>query len=358
MTTTRRIGSSTTFPVSSTNTPKMSSVKVDEAGGISVVDFGSFLDGSRKQEVADAIVQSFKDIGFVYLINHGLAEAKVDSMFDWSKRFFAQPMDVKMLAPHPTSGSHHRGYSAPGVEKVVNHIFDPEELKKRRAQAPDLKENFECGREDDPVMPNIWLPDGVFPGFKEACMDFYWACHDVLEVNFLRALALGLELSEDYFLQYHSKADNQLRLLHYPSVAAEKLKNEEVTRIGAHSDFGSLTFLFQDAVGGLEVEDPHSPGQFRGATPVPGAVIVNAGDFLQRWSNDTLRSTVHRVRAPPGLTSADGMTPERYSIPYFCAPNFTTVVDCIPTTYSAERPKKYEPVSAAQYIIERLNANY
>ena len=61
----------------------MADVKVEEAGGISVVDFGPFLDGSRKQQVADAIVQSFKDVGFVYLVNHGLAQAKVDDMFDW-----------------------------------------------------------------------------------------------------------------------------------------------------------------------------------------------------------------------------------------------------------------------------------
>ena len=66
------------------------------------------------------------------------------------------------------------GYSAPGVEKVVKDVFDAEELKKRRAQAPDVKESFECGREDDPYMPNIWLPDSVLSGFKETCMDFYW----------------------------------------------------------------------------------------------------------------------------------------------------------------------------------------
>ena len=62
------------------------------------------------------------------------------------------------------------------MEKVVKDLFDANELKKRRAQAPDVKESFECGREDDKVMPNIWLPDGVLPGFKEACLDFFWVC--------------------------------------------------------------------------------------------------------------------------------------------------------------------------------------
>lgn len=185
-----------------------------ETGGIDVIDFGAFLDGSRKQEVADAIVQSFQDIGFVYLVNHGLSQENLDGMFDWvrprlphqlqldhllimllqSKRFFSQPTDVKLLAPHPASGSHHRGlsqcltittpalsdhppgYSAPGVEKVVKDVFDTDELKKRRIASQDVKESFECGREDDPAMPNIWLPDGVLPGFREACLDFFSVC--------------------------------------------------------------------------------------------------------------------------------------------------------------------------------------
>ena len=102
-------------------------------------------------------------------------------------------METKMLAPHPPSGAHHRGarfyppiypwfldshlrvgYSAPGKEKVVHHIYDPDELAQNRAKAPDVKESFEIGREHDDAMPNILLPDGVLPGFNEACLDFFW----------------------------------------------------------------------------------------------------------------------------------------------------------------------------------------
>jgi len=67
------------------------------------------------------------------------------------------------------------GYSAPGVEKVTQHVYDETELAALRAKAPDSKETYEVGREDDPLMPNIWLPEGVLPGFKEASLDFYWA---------------------------------------------------------------------------------------------------------------------------------------------------------------------------------------
>jgi isopenicillin N synthase-like dioxygenase len=206
-------------------------------------------------------------------------------------------------------------------------------------------------------MPNIWLPDGVLPGFKEACLDFFWDCFR-LELTILRALAMGLCIREDYFLDSHTVPDNQLRLLHYPPTSRASLESGETVRIGAHADFGSITLLFQDDVGGLEVEDPQREGVFLPVPPVPGAVIVNAGDFLMRWSNDIIKSTVHRVRAPPDSVGEDGMTPARYSIPYFCAPDLTQVVDCIPGTWDENRPKKYEPTSAMDYILKRLAANY
>ncbi|KAF8060253.1 thymine dioxygenase [Lyophyllum atratum] len=324
---------------------------------VQVVDFAPFLNGSGKKSVAAAILASFKTTGFVYLTNHGFPDDKLQDMFSWSKKFFSLPRETKMLAPHPESGTHHRGYSPPGLEKVAQHLYDTTELIENRAKAQDVKESFESGREEDEVMPNIWLPDGILPGFKEASLDFFWNSFE-LQKTILEALAVGFDLPEDYFVKFHTKPDNQLRLLWYPSVPLKALEKNEITRIDGHSDAGSITILFQDDVGGLEVEDPNSPGSFTPVPPIPGSIVVNAGDFLMRWSNDTIRSTVHRVRAPPSAAAADGMVPERYSIPYFCCPDFATVVEAIPGTWSAERPKRYEPISAAEYVMKRLAANY
>ncbi|KAJ7618700.1 thymine dioxygenase [Roridomyces roridus] len=323
--------------------------------GISVVDFSGFLDGSNKQAVASAIVDSFKRVGFVYLLNHGISKERAAKMFAVSKEFFDQPMDVKQLAPHPPSGEHHRGYSAPGREKVVQYGYGEDlNLAQAEGEAPDFKEHFECGSEPNVGCPNIWLPDGALPGFKETCLDFYYFCYGV-QLNILRALAVGLGIEEEYFLQYHSSPDeNQLRLLHYPSVSADTV----VGRISAHSDYASITLLLQDDTGGLEIEDPHEPGVFRPAPPINDALIVNAGDFLMRWSNDTIKSTIHRVRAPATLAGADGMIPARYSLPYFCAADPDTVVDCIPGTWDDAHPKKYEPISAGEYVRKRLAAAY
>ncbi len=191
----------------------MTSVLLGDAHGISVVDFKPFLDGSAKQDVADAILDSFKRVGFVYLINHGIPEEQIKGMFDWVRVASFSGTRVgdrthKMRIPSRSVSSLSRwksnnrrlippleltievcvsfhsflettltwtaGYSAPGQEKIVQHVYDDNELKDVRAKAPDVKESFECGCEENAGMPNIWLPDGILPGFKEACTDFYW----------------------------------------------------------------------------------------------------------------------------------------------------------------------------------------
>ncbi|KAF8147880.1 Clavaminate synthase-like protein [Crassisporium funariophilum] len=326
---------------------------------VKIVDFGPFLDGTDKQGVADAILDSFKNIGFVYLVNHGLPQTKIDSMFEWSRKLFSQTPAVKQLAPHPSSGAHHRGYSAPGKEKVQHFKYDMTDPSAvRPSEIPrDIKESFEVGREDNEAMPNIWYPEGTLPGLKEACLDFYWTCYET-EKMILRALALGFHVPEEYFLPHHANADNQLRLLHYPSIPASTLGHEDASRIPSHADFCSLTLLMQDDVGGLEVQDANHPGGFVAVPPVAGSIVVNAGDCLMMWSNDTIRSTVHRVRSPTLVNQTNGVIPARYSIPYFCGADFSTVVDSIPGTWSADRPKLYEPTSAGEYIMKRLALNY
>jgi len=116
-------------------------------------------------------------------------------------------------------------------------------------------------------------------------LKFYWECskasHDILT-----AMGTGLKLSEpEFFLKFHSGHNNQLRLLHYPPIPASDLLNGTSARMPAHSDWGSITMLFQDDCGGLEVEKPDVPGEFLRATPYKNAIIMNIGDLLMRWSN-------------------------------------------------------------------------
>jgi isopenicillin N synthase-like dioxygenase len=125
---------------------------------------------------------------------------------------------------------------------------------------------------------------------------FYWECSKTAS-NILRAMAIGIGLDdENYLLKFHSGHNNQLRLLHYPPVAAEVLESQSAARMPPHTDWGSITMLFQDDCGGLEVENPHAPGEFVRAKPLENALVMNVGDLLQRWSNGehhSLQEEIH-----------------------------------------------------------------
>ncbi|EFR03380.1 flavonol synthase/flavanone 3-hydroxylase [Nannizzia gypsea CBS 118893] len=335
---------------------------------IPVVDFAPFRRGSAEDAKATGkkIFEAFRDVGFVYLKNHGVPQEVVDEAFSWSKKLFDLPQSEKEKAPHPPEGWWHRGYSGVGREKLSQMVFDRDAVGELR-KIPDVKESFEMGREDDESIPNIWLPESTIPGFRAFFNSFYEINHGVGQ-EILCAVAIGMGLERDFFESYHTMKDNQIRLLHYPPVEEEMLLQGKKERIAAHTDFATMTLLFQDDVGGLEVEDVHQKGVFNPVPYIPGTIVVNIGDFLMRWSNDTLRSTMHRVRAPPAAkvdgngkeedegSSAQRMSRARYSIPYFIAANKEKVIDCLPGCYGPERPKKYKPITSGEYVAMRLNA--
>jgi isopenicillin N synthase-like dioxygenase len=260
-----------------------------------------------------------------------------------------------MLAPHPPGGSHHRGYSALGVEKVSQHEYDNNELRKLR-DIPDFKESYESGNIDDDLQPNIWLPEDKLPGFRIFMERYFTVCANLIH-RILDSLSIALSVPNPGLSPTHSKSLFQLRLLHYPAIKSEELSLNKRSRINAHSDFGTLTLLFQDSVGGLEVEDPREEGTFRAAQPIEDTVLVNVGDLLARWSNDRWRSTVHRVGLP--RREGGGVVPDRYSIPVFATADMDTVIDALPGCWDGlNNEKKYEPVTAWGYVQMRMAALY
>lgn len=328
---------------------------------IPIVDFACFGDGTSPEaiDIGKQLVQACREIGFAYISNTGIPQAEVDSMFEWSRRLFSLPIETKLLAPHPAEGWKHRGYSGVGREQVSQMVFDPTQLAAIRKQTPDFKESFDIGRDDCPRMSNVWLPEHVLPGFREAATSFYDTCRLFEIEKLLPALSLGLELpgGGEFLGKYHQEAENHLRLLHYPAAPAEVFARGEKGRVGAHTDYATGTILFQDDVPGLEVESPFGSGNFVVASPIPGTVVFNIGDFLMRWSNDTLKSTLHRVCAPRN-DGKSGMIKERFSIPYFMSSDRDLLIDCLPGCWDEHRPKKYEPVTAGEYIDMRLDATY
>jgi isopenicillin N synthase-like dioxygenase len=220
-----------------------------------------------------------------------------------------------------------------------------------------LKESFEIGREGAEGTPNNWPEyDEEGKQFKEWMLGFFEQCKD-LHVQVMRAVAVGIGLEESYFDEYTDVGDNTLRLLHYPEVKKDVFKKNKLqVRAGEHTDYGSITLLFQDDRGGLQVKSPN--GTFVDAIPIPGTVVVNAGDLLARWSNDTIKSTLHRVVEPPAPEEGD-VHPARYSVAYFCNPNFSSQIEAIAGTYGGEKgERKYKGINSGDYLVQRLAATY
>jgi isopenicillin N synthase-like dioxygenase len=147
------------------------------------------------------------------------------------------------------------------------------------------QEAYGLGIDGNEEQPNVWLPESVLPGFRAFVIEFQTECWQVAQ-NVLRALALGLGLKdEEFLLKFHEQKENELSLRHYPPVHEDAVKSGELDRLGAHTDYDSFTLLWQDEVGGLEVKD--KSGKWVDVQAVEGALVMNIGDVLQRWSNGT-----------------------------------------------------------------------
>ncbi|KAJ3002903.1 hypothetical protein NUW54_g5598 [Trametes sanguinea] len=328
---------------------------------IPIIDFGKYMHASstaEKEQTAQDIVRGFTDVGFIYLNNHGIPwpHNLTHMHLLQSAEFFRLPLEKKSeLAWRDPRAN--RGFVQIGRERVTQSA-DAEEIKQLREKAPDYKESMEIGRDWDKTYKNYWPQETDAPGFRRTMLDFFQTCHE-LHVQVMRSIALGLKLEETFFDDKIHEQYHNLRLLSYPPIKRQLLSGDGQARAGAHSDYGTLTLLFQDSVGGLEVQNPRT-GQFQPATPIPGTIVINAGDLLARWSNDVLRSTLHRVVAPPlkAISETEGVTPARQSIAFFCNPNQGAEISCLPTCLVPGSKPKYPPVTTEEYIVGRLQATY
>jgi len=322
---------------------------------IPLIDFSKFQAGSpaEKKSTATEIVSAFKESGFIYLTGHGIPARTIENAFTKSAALFRMPMDVKETLKWEDPRSN-RGYVKVGRERVTQST-DAAEIAALREKAPDSKETMEIGRDWDSVWKNQWPQEADAPGFKTTMLDFFRQCHE-LHIHVMRSIAIGLDLEEGFFDEKIQEQCHNLRLLSYPPIKRALLDNEGQARAGVHSDYGTLTLLFQDSVGGLEAQNPHT-GVFIPATPIPGTIVVNVGDLLARWSNDVLRSTLHRVVAPAAIpiNPQETITPARQSIAFFCNPNFSAEIACLPNCGTVA---KYPPINTEAYIVGRLAATY
>ncbi|KAI8613337.1 hypothetical protein BC830DRAFT_484310 [Chytriomyces sp. MP71] len=324
---------------------------------IPIIDFSVFIDpnasASDRSKVAIDLVAAFTRSGFVYLKNHGIPGDAVQRMFEHSKEFFALDEARKEAVAWDNITSN-RGYVRVGKEKLsdLDKNGRAEDIKKLNEISPDIKESF-CIREDSPAISF----KNRYPSseFGRKC-DAFFQILKKLNVTVMSALALGLGLDESFFsFSTRKGGNNTLRLHHYPRVHVSEI-NEHSRRCGAHSDYGAITFLFQDSIGGLEVLD-EATQKYLQVVPIPNTIVVNIGDLLQRWTNDHMKSNLHRV-VKPYTMDEDGYLPARYSIAYFCDPDPDAFVEPIQRFVTEENPAKYKTVTAWEYLRARRNNTY
>ncbi|WP_158601841.1 isopenicillin N synthase family dioxygenase [Pararobbsia silviterrae] len=304
-----------------------------------IVDL-SLLDESRdaRLTLAAQIRDACRNIGFFYVRNHGVPRAVFDTQYALARELFDLPLDVKMEIAQSRSAAK-RGYEPAATQRLDD------------GSPPDLKESFRYGPEparDHPLYgrglptygPNQW-PRGK-PEMATS-MGRYADAMVSLGLRVMRAIALSLELRDDFFEPYYADPMTTVRLLKYPPHPDHALMNQ--IGAGAHTDWGGITILAQDEVGGLEVRNVD--GVWIQAPPLPDTLIVNIGDLLAMWTGNRYRSTLHRVKTSAART-------DRYSIAFFFDPRYDAIIERVPSCRGEDVAP--DACTAGAYIAERHRA--
>lgn len=226
-----------------------------------------------------------------------------------------------------------------------------------------MQESLNIGPLRDTSYPNQWIAEKTLPAFREHVESFYTLFQETSNTIF-EAIELGLALPAGSLLSRALPDVGELRLNHYPRIPKHELLTKNTRRIWPHTDFGTLSLLFQDSAGGLEFEDRSKPGTF---VPVmsedPSDLIVTVADILQRWTNDVLKAGLHRVSVPrqfqvEGGTEEDCILPDRYSLVFFCRPSAEKSAGPIRDFVSEERPAIYDEISALEHLERRNRLVY
>ena len=318
---------------------------------IPVIDLRlSYADNNGRTVVAEAVGAACESLGFLIVTGHGVPGDTIAEMCETSQTFFSQPVQTRVAAM-PPSPYIFRGYF-PSEASALAASLDIE-------TPGDLCEVYCINRFDNPTdaiaaglkagreaffAPNIW-PEGI-QGFKAAWTAYYAAMENLAD-HLLTLMALSLGLPADWFVAFCDQHTTNLVANYYPAQTRPPLAGQ--LRRGAHTDYGSLSILYQTHdSGGLQVQT-----QKEGWLDVPfieDSFVINLGDLLAAWTNDRWVSTMHRVINPPRDKARDS----RLSTVFFHQPNYDSVIECIPTCCSADNPAQYPPTTAGDWILAKL----
>ncbi|MDO6765222.1 isopenicillin N synthase family oxygenase [Agarivorans sp. 1_MG-2023] len=294
-------------------------------------------DSQSWQEVVDAIDAACRDKGFFYVTGHGIPPEQFAAVQSMAAQFFALSEDEKSKIDIQRSVNH-RGWGQVSAEQL-----DPVGPK-------DFKETYDMALDLSPYHPQVakcslLYGPNQYPnldGFAQLMLQHYELTLQV-GLKILQAMAIALGQAEDFFSKNFSCPISVLRLIHYPP------QQNSSNGAGAHTDYGCITLLYQDHIGGLQVQD--KSGNWLDATPVANSFVVNIGDLMQRWTNGKYKSTPHRVTSPSEQTT-------RFSMPFFVEPDFDTPVNTLASCLAEGESSKYSEVSAGDWILSRFADTY
>jgi len=302
------------------------------------LDLSDFLsdDPNRRHTFVQDLGAAYENIGFIALRNHRLSEQLTDQLYRQVKAFFQLPDEVKKkYAIEGLAGQ--RGYTP----------FGQEHAKGRNTG--DLKEFWHFGQyveDQDPVTKeyprNIAVEE--LPDFNKVGKEAYQTL-EATGKDILRAIALYLGLEEHYFDRHIYNGNSILRPIHYPPITDAP---EDAVRAAQHEDINLITLLMGASASGLQVLNRQN--EWVAVTALPGQIVVNVGDMLQRLTNNRLRSTTHRVVNPPKAEWGQS----RYSIPFFLHPRSDMPLDCLSQCVDDKHPQQYPPITAGAYLDQRL----
>ena len=313
---------------------------------IPTIDLSPLLagDADGRAAVARAIDAACTGTGFFMVTNHGVPLGLIEETRRVAVEFFALPDDEKRLVERPPSKIS-RGWFRIGDRSIAYSLGE--------VMPPDLQEAFAIGPETprrDPGAPdNAMLAPNMWPArparMREVLLA-YRAAMCALGERVLGAMALALGTGPDFF---PAKFDNQpstVRLIRYPALAAPPLPGQ--LRSGAHSDYGTLTFVRgDDTPGGLQVS---VDGQWLDVHPPPDCFVCNIGDLMARWTNDRWRSTLHRVAVPP----PEAIPSDRISLVFFQIPNHDARIEVIGSAMAPGEVPRHAPITCAEHYLGKL----
>jgi isopenicillin N synthase-like dioxygenase len=319
---------------------------------IPVIDIEPFRTGdpTARAAVAAAVDRAAAEVGFIQLVGHGIPAAVEAGLGEAMDAFFGQPFEAKQVV-RPESVSVNRGYTGPKTERL-SYSLGVESAK-------DLFEAFNVGRTasayPDLALPAEHYPENLWPDLPsfranvEAWFDE--AGRVARELTAIFAVALGLP--QDYFAVSTDHSIDVLRMNHYRMPDDDLSLEPGQLGMGPHTDYGIVTVLWADAVSpGLQILD--AAGSWHDVVPEPGALLVNLGDAVARWTNDRWISTLHRVLAPIG---SDGKPVRRRSAAYFHDGNYDALITCLPGCVREGEEPTYSAVTVADHLAAKLGGS-